>query len=743
MERELDWLVGKLLEMPDAQRELQFPGCASRESLRSYLLALREQSPDAYRRLVDRMRTTGRPAPAPERWFPPRPDSVNALSEAALTDSTLITDRTRSDLAHPDLAHSDRTHSDPIHSDEVRPETARSKTTYSETAYSKTAHSETAHSDTANGSTTPGAPADALAPAPLVDTRAPAPQADAPAPQPLVDSPPPAPLTDTPTPASPVHHPVPASPGLAPAPASPVHHPAPASPGLAPAPASPVHDPAPASPIRASAPAPSVHDPAEAFAQDHGSARPADHVDFRDATFHGQVVGVQYLSYPAAPGPATGQWGPVDEADPVWFGVRPTRLVPGLPEVPPYVPRDCDAELGDLLGRGGLVVVLGEPCAGKSYTAWNAVRSLAAEGYLLHAADPHDDLRRLPGELKDDPGKRVLWLDELSDHLGAGGLDRRLLQRFTGRGVVVLGTMSAGEYYRRRSGTGPAESVLALARTVELAREWSEAELERLAGHTDDPRAYPAYLWSGREGAASYFAIGHLLYDEWQRLGTQAEHPRGRLLVRAAVDLVRCGVTEAVSVELLVRAAAGYPAHGAEREPFEAALTWATAPMFGISGLLVAGEKTGTWRAYGALVAEALRSGGLSPVPDDVWWTLLGDREVDRAAVLDAARASLRARVDGGDIPVIMRFASLTEGAEREDWYRRAADLGHQQAALQLATLLLRRGDDGQAIPYLEVAARRGVAEAARQLAVIYEVRARYWWDRSRSHLPAPDTVEE
>ncbi|MFF4752626.1 hypothetical protein ACWD5R_11580 [Streptomyces sp. NPDC002514] len=690
MERELDWLVGKLLEMPDAQRELQFPGYASRESLRSYLLALREQSPDAYRRLVDRMRTTGRPAP--ERWFPPRPDSVNALSEAALTDSTPIPDGTQSDLAHPD----------PTHSDEARPETA---------------YSETAHSDTANGSATPRDNADALAPVPLVDIRAAAPQADAPTPPPLVDSPVPAPLTGTP---------------------------APASPGHAPEAASPVRASAPASPVRASAPAPSVHDPApEALAQDHGSARPADHVDFRDATFHGQVVGVQYLSYPAVPGPATGQWGPVDEADPVWFGVRPTRLVPGLAEVPPYVPRDCDAELRDLLGRGGLVVVLGEPCAGKSYTAWHAVRSLAAEGYLLHAADPHDDLRRLPGELKDDPGKRVLWLDELSDHLGPGGLDRRLLQRFTGRGVVVLGTMSAGEYYRRRSGTGPGESVLALARTVELAREWSEAELERLAGHTDDPRAYPAYLWSGREGAASYFAIGHLLYDEWQRLGTQAEHPRGRLLVRAAVDLVRCGVTEAVPVELLLRAAACYPAHGAEREPFEAALAWATAPMFGISGLLVAGEKTGTWRAYGALVAEALRSGGLSPVPDDVWWTLLGDRAVDRPAVLDAARAALRARLDGGDIPVIMRFASLTEGAEREDWYRRAADLGHQPAALQLATLLLRRGDDGQAIPYLEVAARRGVAEAARQLAVIYEVRARYWWDRSRSHLPAPDTVEE
>lgn len=66
--------------------------------------------------------------------------------------------------------------------------------------------------------------------------------------------------------------------------------------------------------------------------------------------------------------------------------------------------------------------------------------------------------------------------------------------------------------YRRRAGTAPGDRVAARARTVQLPREWSDAELQRLAG-LDDPRAYPAYMSSGKEDAASHVAIGHLLSE--------------------------------------------------------------------------------------------------------------------------------------------------------------------------------------------------------------------------------------
>lgn len=454
-----------------------------------------------------------------------------------------------------------------------------------------------------------------------------------------------------------------------------------------------------------------------------------DHIDFRDSTFHDRVVGVQHNHYGTAPGPA--EWRPVEHVGPLEFGVRPTRHVRGLPDVPPYVPRDCDEELRAKAGHYSLVLIIGEPCTGKSYTAWQAVRSL--EGYRLYAPDHGEDLRPLVAALQGNPGQYVVWLDELTDHLGPGGLDFRLLGRLNGHGAVVLGTISPAEYYRRRTGTTPGDRVVAAARTVELAREWTEDELARLAA-LDDPRAYPAYMWSGREGVASYFAVGHHLYDEWRRVGTQLEHPRGQLLVRAAVDLARCGVTRAVPTELLRRVQEQYRAE--DRESFEDALAWATAPMFGVSGLLVAGEKDGTWRAYGALVAEALRSGDLEPVPDEVWWTLLDaaredDSPLDFRAVFDAARTALNARIEAGDHMVALRFAMRTTGDAREEWLHRAADGGHPWAAVEMAKLLLDRGDERKALAYLEMAAGTGSRTGARKLGQLQRDLAERWLTRA------------
>ncbi|MET9445552.1 hypothetical protein [Streptomyces cinerochromogenes] len=457
--------------------------------------------------------------------------------------------------------------------------------------------------------------------------------------------------------------------------------------------------------------------------------RAGDHVDFRDSTFHGPTVGVQHHHYGTAQVPA--EWRPADGVGPLEFGVWPTRPVPGLPDVPPYVPRDRDEELRTLLARPSLVLILGEPYAGTSYTAWRAVRSL--KGHRVYAPDPGEDLRPLVAALRSSPGGHVVWLDELTQHLGPGRLDLPLLGRLNDLGAVVLATMRPAEYYRRRAGTAPGDRVVAAARTVELRREWSEAELARLSAR-DDPRAYPAYMWSGREGVGSYFAVGHLLFDEWRRPGTRQEHPLGRLLVRAAVDVARCGVTAAVPERLLTQVLAQYgPEVGeaAGREPLDEAIGWATAPMFGVSGLVVPGEQQDTWRAYGALVAHALASEDLEPVPDGVWWTLLDQAEsgppVDHGVILGAARAALRARVEAADAEVMFQLARHTLGEERMSLLCRAADAGHPEAAADMAMILLWNGPEEKAVPYLEVAAEAGVASAALRLGRIHRARAEHW----------------
>ncbi|WP_225822301.1 hypothetical protein [Streptomyces naphthomycinicus] len=458
---------------------------------------------------------------------------------------------------------------------------------------------------------------------------------------------------------------------------------------------------------------------------------PGDHVEFRDGVFLDRVVGVQHHHYGTAPVPA--KWRPAGGVEPLEFGVQPTRPVPGLPDVPPYVPRDCDEDLRAKLARPGLVLILGEPYAGKSYTAWHAVRSL--ENHRVHEPDPGEDLRPLVAALRESPGRCVVWLDELTGHLGAGRLDLPLLGRLTALGAVVLATMSPAGYYRRRAGTAPGDRVVSAARTVELPREWSEAELARLSAH-DDPRAYPAFMWSGPEGVGSYFAVGHLLFDEWRRPGTRREHPLGRLLVRAAVDAARCGITAAVPAELLGKVVERYrPEHGeaVREESYEDALAWATTPLFGVSGLLVAGAEDGTWRAYGALVAEALASGGLEPVPDGVWWTLLDSAEsgtgarLDHGVILGAARAALSARVEAGDAEVAFALALRTQGEESEALLRRAAGAGHVEATSVMALTLLERGDEEEALPYLETAATAGYAWAARHLGRMHRAQAERW----------------
>ncbi|MGW0884534.1 tetratricopeptide repeat protein [Streptomyces sp. NPDC002671] len=461
---------------------------------------------------------------------------------------------------------------------------------------------------------------------------------------------------------------------------------------------------------------------------DTGTQVAGDHIDMRNGNFYGRVVGEERNYYNTLPAPV--EWRPVGEVGAGEFGVHPTGPVAGLPDVPPYVPRDRDDDLRAQLDRPGLVLIVGEPYAGKSYTAWHGVRLL--EDRRLYAPYPGEDLRPLEAALRKDPGKHVVWLDELTEHLGPGLLDLRLLRRLNQLGAVVLGTISPTEYYLRRARSAPDDQVVTAARPVLLEREWSDAELERLSA-LDDPRAYPAYMWSGKEGVAPYFAVGQLLFDEWQREGTRSEHPRGQSLVRAAVDLARCGVTGAVPAELLRKVQEQYGAAGetGEGEPFEDALAWATARMFRVSGLLVAGEEDGTWRAYGALVAEALRAGNLEPVPDEVWWTLLDaaieGAPLDKDAILGAARAALRSRVEAGDAEVMFHLAYYLDGQESVSLLCRAADAGHTDAAAEAALIFLSDEDKEKALPYLEIAAEGGSSWAALHLGRIHRDRAERW----------------
>ncbi|MFJ3496787.1 tetratricopeptide repeat protein [Streptomyces sp. NPDC086091] len=452
----------------------------------------------------------------------------------------------------------------------------------------------------------------------------------------------------------------------------------------------------------------------------------ADHVDFRDGTFHGPVVGVQHhTTYTSADG-GFGLADPASrpvaaEADPVAFGVRPVRR-PGVHDpLPPYVRRDLDAVLSGWRERHGLLVVTGGPLTGKSRTAWAALLRDTPPGTRVYAPAPGTDLRPLPSLLRGRPGHYALWLDELEGYLGDHGLTAGLLAELTALDVPVVATMTDDVYDEHRFGSGAAPRLLSRARTEAVSSRWSAAELAGLTA-AGSPLLDEALARRGTTGVTQYLALGTELAELLlrARLST-SRHPYGRLLVRAAVELTLCGVTGGLRRSLLEQAARRYPAGRAasHRESFESAIAWATELRHGLTGLLVASPRPDhtVWRPYGSLVADAERYGPLTRVDREIWRAAL-DGTKDSAdaheAVRATGRAAFEASAEAGDPEALRLMALLAEHpSEQLSWYRRAADAGITELAARVGELLLAEGKPEEALPYLRTAAEQPDAAPA------------------------------
>ena len=140
--------------------------------------------------------------------------------------------------------------------------------------------------------------------------------------------------------------------------------------------------------------------------------------------------------------------------------VQPEDAPPGLPVLPPYVPREHDQVLGQVVraaagGRSGIAVLVGGSSTGKTRACWEALALLRDQDppwRLWHPIDPS----RPDAALAELPGigpRTVVWLNEAQFYLDpaeaalgeqvAAGL--RELLRDPGRApVLVLATTVAG-----------------------------------------------------------------------------------------------------------------------------------------------------------------------------------------------------------------------------------------------------------------------------------------------------------
>jgi cellulose synthase operon protein C len=321
-------------------------------------------------------------------------------------------------------------------------------------------------------------------------------------------------------------------------------------------------------------------------------------------------------------------------------GVSPSKYLERDPD-PPYVRRDIDERLDEALVQQRFLVLVGQSKAGKSRSAFEAMRRLFPTSTLVV---PFSSTRSLAQLIRDPPFDvdsplPVLWLDELDRYLGdANGVDRALVHECMrgDRRMVLVGTIS--QRWRDRLADAPeaigsaARAVLEQATQVELPNQLSAREL------SEAERRYPDDAF-GRGGRS----IGEqaVLANELERryeLGPAAA-PVGWALVRAAIDWRRAGMTRPIQPIDLRELAPRYldrpQLDRMSEASYERALAWARWHVTPRIALLQAStERPPRFRAFDHIVEYADRQAGpAAAVPAATW-----DFVLEQASPQEAAR---------------------------------------------------------------------------------------------------------
>ncbi|WP_330275851.1 tetratricopeptide repeat protein [Lentzea sp. NBC_00516] len=404
--------------------------------------------------------------------------------------------------------------------------------------------------------------------------------------------------------------------------------------------------------------------------------------------------------------------------EPVTLGVHPAmEYADGV--VPPYVPRQVDEFVRGALRERRHVLLVGDSTAGKSRTAYEAMRAELPDHRLLAPADAKE-LTAVLETLARTRTSQVLWLDDLHRYLGADNFTARSIDELSDA-VVVIATIGASHHtlyttnLEREAVLNPdhwrdlvsAMKVLELFTKVRVERRWSQQEL-RLAAELDDPRLRRAAGHGDRYGVAEYIAAGPQLVQKWRDGWSPGLAPRGAAMVTAAIDLFRAGMTAAVPVNVLVGLHEVYlqARGGAQLRPEEIdeALVWATTLEYGATSLLIkdAGDR---YRPFDYLVDAVGRDGDAKPIPTEVWEAVLACADdsnlmsvILRASAHNQMDISLRglARLENGEGSGGLHKVPLGKDARLA--LRRLMAIGQEQifyVGLDDVTLALQRARPG------------------------------------------------
>jgi hypothetical protein len=291
---------------------------------------------------------------------------------------------------------------------------------------------------------------------------------------------------------------------------------------------------------------------------------------------------------------------------------------------------------------GGFVALVGEPAAGKSRSAYEAVQAVLPDWTLVPARMPQD----LAQSAREEASSRIVWLDDMSRLLGTHHEDLAAdFVRLMGsrQPVVLIGMLwrSSYDHYSGPGGAGESDTypsslpptpsatkeILRLARVILVPDELSNSELER----AEEAARYDAQISSALEvdefGLFQTLAGAPELLRRWR----SGKHP-GNAVITAAVDACLLGSTEPLARKYLEDAAPGYlpPAQLARLSPLWAddALAYAEARVDGPCAALspVPADLPGTLAGYtpaDVLVKAGQEQRRFGHVPERAWRALL------------------------------------------------------------------------------------------------------------------------
>ena len=286
--------------------------------------------------------------------------------------------------------------------------------------------------------------------------------------------------------------------------------------------------------------------------------------------------------------------------------VQPEDAPPGLPLLPPYVPREHDQVLGQVVraaadGRSGIAVLVGGSSAGKTRACWEALALLRSQDppwRLWHPIDPSRPDAAL-AELAGIGPRTVVWLNEAQFYLAPAeaGLGERVaaglreLLRDPGRApVLVLATMWPRFWHaltaRADDGEdrhGQARELLA-GHDITVPAAFTPAQMGQLARTADARMALAAR--SAHDGEVIQFLAGA---PELLARYRNAP-PAAAALIDAAMDARRLGMGVGLPQAFLEAAAPGYLTDdqwdGLGEDWLEQALAYTAVPCKGARGPL-------------------------------------------------------------------------------------------------------------------------------------------------------------